>query len=303
MDGVIVLDKPKGVTSAQALNRVKKILRVKKAGHTGTLDPFATGVLPLCFNRATKAIPYLGDDVKEYEAQMVLGISTDTMDNTGVVLRRRSARGITRKDTECVFEDFLGEIQQVPPMYSAAKVSGTRLYALARAGQDVPRKPRRVFVKQIRVVDFTFPLVTFYVICSRGTYIRVIASDAGEKLGCGAFLRSLRRIRSGPFTLETARSIEDIEAGDHSFLGLEEVLSDHPRVDVGCGVASVIRNGTPLSREILDSTELPEFEKGDIIILFYRNGVLSVCEAVESSRQVKYMGNKDIVFRHLRVFN
>ncbi len=303
MNGVVVLDKPRGITSTQALNKVKKILKVKKAGHTGTLDPFATGVLPLCFNQATKTIPYLGDDTKEYQAQMILGTSTDTMDNTGVVLQRRSAQGITRKNAERVFQGFLGEILQTPPMYSAAKVSGTRLYTLARAGKDVPRKPKQVFVKDIRVVDFSFPIVTFYVKCSRGTYIRVIASDVGEKLGCGACLRSLRRIRSGPFTLEIAHSIEDLEIGSYSFLGLQEVLSDYPRVDVSCEIASMIRNGTPLFREVLDITKLPEFEKKDIVTFFYCNKILSICEANQNSRQVEYMGDKDIVFRHLRVFN
>ncbi|MCY3986705.1 MAG: pseudouridine synthase, partial [Candidatus Dadabacteria bacterium] len=127
MDGVVVLDKPRGFTSAQIVNRMKKALGAKKAGHTGTLDPFATGVLPVCLNQATKAIPYLGDDIKEYEAEMILGVSTDTMDDTGTVTGRADAEHIGRKGLEEVIEGFEGEIMQVPPMYSAAKVSGTKL--------------------------------------------------------------------------------------------------------------------------------------------------------------------------------
>ena len=303
MDGIMILDKPRGCTSAQALNRVKKAVGAKKAGHTGTLDPFATGVLPVCFNQATKAIPYLGDDIKEYEAEMTLGVSTDTMDDTGTVTGRVSAEHIGRNEVEEVIERFSGEITQVPPMYSAAKVSGTKLYALARAGKEIERKPKRVTVEEIRLIHFSYPKATFYVKCSRGTYVRVIASDAGKKLGCGAHLSELRRLRSGPFALSDANSIEDVESGNYNILPLDEVLGGYPRVHLEGGLCESVRNGIPLSRDALSGVELPEFKNRDIITVFCRKTILSICEAKTDSDEFEYMGDKDIVFRHLRVFN
>ena len=303
MDGVMILDKPRGCTSAQVLNRVKKAVGAKKAGHTGTLDPFATGVLPVCFNQATKAIPYLGDDIKEYEAEMTLGVSTDTMDDTGTVTGRVSAEHIGRNEVGEVIEGFSGEIMQVPPMYSAAKVSGTKLYALARAGKEIERKPKRVTIEEIRLLHFSYPKVTFYVKCSRGTYVRVIASDAGKKLGCGAHLSELRRLRSGPFALSDANSIEDVESGNYNILPLDEVLAGYPRVYLEGGLCGSVRNGIPLSREALSGVELPEFKNRDIITVFCRKTILSICEAKTDSDGFEYMGDKDIVFRHLRVFN
>ena len=303
MDGVMILDKPKGYTSAQALNRVKKAVGAKKAGHTGTLDPFATGVLPVCFNQATKAIPYLRDDIKEYEAEMTLGVSTDTMDDTGTVTGRADAGHIGRADVEEVIEGFAGEIMQVPPMYSAAKVSGTKLYALARAGKEVERKPKRVTIEEIRLLDFSYPKAIFYVKCSRGTYVRVIASDAGRKLGCGAHLSELRRLRSGSFTLNDASSLSDVESGNYNILPLDEVLTGYPRVHLEGSLCESVRNGIPLCRGSLSDVELPEFKNSDIVTVFCRKTILSICEAKADSDEFEYMGDKDIVFRHLRVFN
>lgn len=299
----MILDKPRGCTSAQALNRVKKAVGAKKAGHTGTLDPFATGVLPVCFDQATKAIPYLRDDIKEYEAEMTLGVSTDTMDDTGTVTGRVSAEHIGRDEVREVIEGFSGEIMQVPPMYSAAKVSGTKLYALARAGKEIEREPKRVRIEEIRLLHFSYPKATFYVRCSRGTYVRVIASDAGGKLGCGAHLSELRRLRSGPFALSDANSIEDVESGNYNILPLDEVLAGYPRVYLEGGLCESVRNGIPLSREALSGVELPEFKNRDIITVFCRKTILSICEAKTDSDEFEYMGDKDIVFRHLRVFN
>lgn len=303
MDGVMVLDKPRGCTSAQALNRVKKAVGAKKAGHTGTLDPFATGVLPVCFNQATKAIPYLGDNIKEYEAEMTLGISTDTMDDTGTVTGRVDGEHVGGDEVKKIIEGFAGEIMQIPPMYSAAKVSGRKLYSLARAGKEVERKPKKVTIEKIRLLHFSYPKATFYVRCSRGTYVRVIASDVGKKLGCGAHLSELRRLRSGPFTLSRASSIEDVESGNYNILPLEEVLGDYPRVHLEEDLCESVRNGIPLCRGVLSGVELPEFKNRDIITIFCRKTILSICEAKADSDGFEYMGDKDIVFRHLRVFN
>ncbi len=303
MDGVVVIDKPRGLTSAQTLDKVKKTLGAKKAGHTGTLDPFATGVLPTCFNQATKAIPYIGDDTKEYEATMILGVSTDTMDNTGTVISKNEGKNIDRREIEEVIGGFLGEITQVPPMYSAAKVSGTKLYALARMGKRIERKPKRVSIEKIKLLDFSYPEAAFYVKCSRGTYIRAIASDAGDKLGCGAHLSELRRLRSGIFTLNDASSIEDVESGNYCMLSLGEVLARYPRVCVSEGFRKITRDGIHFRRELLSDVELPEFKNGDILTVFCGERILSICQAQEDSDRLEYMADKDIVFRHLRVFN
>lgn len=303
MNGVVVVDKPEGCTSARALHRVKKALGAKKAGHTGTLDPFATGVLLVCLNEATKAIPYLGEDTKEYEAEMMLGVSTDTMDRTGTVVGKKDAERVGREEVESALGEFSGEIEQVPPMYSAAKVSGTRLYALARRGERVERRPKPVTVKEIRLLGFSSPLAVFYVRCSRGTYVRALASDVGEKLGCGAHLRRLRRLSSGPFSIGDASSMREVESGSCRLLSLGDVLGRYPRVRVGEDVRESVRRGVPLSPGVLSGAELPEFRNGDIITVFCRDEVVSVCEAKADSDRLEYMGDKDIVFRHLRVFN
>ena len=303
MNGVVVVDKPRGRTSAQVLDRVKKVLGAKKAGHTGTLDPFATGVLPVCLNEATKAIPYLGEDTKEYEAEMMLGVSTDTMDGTGTVTAEGDAGGVERADVESALGEFLGETEQIPPMYSAAKVSGTKLYTLARRGKEIERKPKPVRIEEIRLLDFSPPRAAFYVRCSRGTYVRTLASDAGERLGCGAHLRRLRRISSGPFSVDDASSMEEVEAGSYRLLSLRRVLGRYPRVCVGDDVRESVRRGIALSRGALAGTELPEFRNGDIITVFCRDEAVSICEAKADCDRLEYMGDKDIVFRHLRVFN
>ena len=188
-------------------------------------------------------------------------------------------------------------------MYSAAKVSGTKLYALARAGKEIEREPKRVRIEEIRLLHFSYPKATFYVKCSRGTYVRVIALDAGKKLGCGAHLSELRRLRSGPFALSDANSIEDVESGNYNILPLDEVLAGYPRVYLEGGLCESVRNGIPLSREALSGVELPEFKNRDIITVFCRRTILSICEAKADSDGFEYMGDKDIVFRHLRVFN
>lgn len=302
MNGVVVLDKPAGWASAKASDRVKKAVGAEKAGHTGTLDPFATGVLPVCLNEATKAIPYLGERTKEYEAEMILGTSTDTMDSTGTITRERDAGHIVRGDVETVLGEFAGEITQIPPMYSAAKVAGTRLYKLARKGTEVERKPKTVIIEKIRLVRFSSPRVVFYVKCSRGTYVRALASDMGERLGCGAHLCQLRRLGSGAFSVSCSSTIEDVESGNYRLFSLAEVLGGYPRVEVGEDIRGRVRNGAVLSRGFLSGTELPEFGNGDIITVLCRGEVLSVCEAKIDSRMLEYSEDNDIVFRHLRVF-
>lgn len=222
MDGFIVVDKPVGVTSHDVVSAVRRIARLRKVGHTGTLDPFATGVLPVALGEGTKAIPFLDESVKEYRAVMRLGEATDTQDCTGTTVRRGEWRGITPAAIEEAVLSFLGRGKQVPPMYSAIKRDGVPLYKLARKGEEVHREPREMEIYSLRIERISPPEVTFVVRSSRGVYVRTLANDMGDRLGCGAHLVELRRSESGPFTLNRAVSLEKL-----SLAAAEGRLTDH----------------------------------------------------------------------------
>lgn len=212
MDGFLVLDKPAGMTSHDVVSVVRRTLRVKKVGHTGTLDPFATGVLPIAIGEGTKAIPFLDEQVKEYQATMVLGIATDTQDCTGTILSVADWREIEGQDIERVFASFVGRIAQTPPMFSAIKRDGVPLYRLARKGIDIERPSRLIDIHSLHADHICLPHITMTVSCSRGTYVRTLAHDIGASLGCGAHLVALRRTRSGPFSLAQAIKLDDLAA-------------------------------------------------------------------------------------------
>ena len=211
MNGFIVIDKPVGITSHDVVNRVRRILGTKKVGHTGTLDPFATGVLPVAVNDGTKTIPFLDEGLKCYEALMRLGVVTDTLDMTGKLLHEADYSVVDRQSLEIVLTRFTGAISQVPPMFSAIKRDGQPLYKLARQGQDVERVARQIEIKSLELLSFEPPFVGLRVSCSRGTYIRSLADDIGAALGCGAALQELRRTSSGPFEISAALSLEALE--------------------------------------------------------------------------------------------
>jgi len=208
MNGFIVVDKPSGMTSHDVVNIVRRITCQKRAGHTGTLDPFATGVLPLALGEATKAIPFLDEACKEYSAVMKLGETTDTQDCTGNAVAHGEWRNITPDDLNRVVTAFKGRISQLPPMFSALKHKGVPLYKLARRGDEVIRNPREIEVFSLVIDRIDFPLVAFTVRCSRGTYVRTLAHDMGGELACGAHLVRLQRIASGQFHLGGAYSLD-----------------------------------------------------------------------------------------------
>lgn len=210
-DGFFVIDKPAGITSHDVVSRVRRILATRKVGHTGTLDPFATGVLPVAVNAGTKVIPFLDEGIKQYEALLRLGVVTDTLDMTGVVLKQADCTGVDRDRFSAVLSRFLGRISQIPPMFSAIKRGGQPLYKLARQGQEVERQPRDVEIFSLELLSLEPPYATIRVSCSRGTYIRSLADDIGTELGCGAALQELRRITSGPFHLSAAISLDTLE--------------------------------------------------------------------------------------------
>lgn len=215
MDGVIVVDKGVGGTSHDVVNALRRLAGTKRVGHTGTLDPMATGVLVACVGQATRIAEYLTADTKVYEAGVSFGWRTDTQDATGACVSETDASGLTAGMVEAVLDRFRGNIEQVPPMVSAVHHNGRRLYELARKGQEVERKPRRVRISDLRMLDFVqgaHAHARLVVECSGGTYIRTLASDIGDAVGVGAVMDSLRRTRSGAFTIDEALALADLRA-------------------------------------------------------------------------------------------
>lgn len=250
MDRVLVLDKPAGVTSHDVVARVRRATRQKKVGHTGTLDPGATGVLVVLVGRATKLAQFLIDVDKEYKGYLVLGTETDTQDSDGRIIRERAFDAVTESDVRRVFSGFVGELDQVPPMVSALKHEGTPLYVLARKGIVIDRQARRVSVARLEFLSFAPPEVEFEVVCSKGTYVRTLASDIGQELGCGAHLGRLKRTRVGPFMIDDAVDLAAVERrgrnlGDAGF-SMFNALSYLPPVRIEPDEGERLAGGSPV---------------------------------------------------------
>jgi len=209
--GILVVNKPAGISSQQVVTRVKRAMRYKKAGHAGTLDPEATGVLLICLAAATGLFEALQAHDKEYVSVVKLGIETNTYDMTGEVVAEREVPALTSDDVERVLENYRGDIEQIPPMFSALKHRGQPLYKLAWQGVTVERPPRPVTVREMELVELNSPEVTLRTVCSRGTYIRTLAHDIGNDIGCGGCIQTLVRTRSGPFSLDGAMTLDDVE--------------------------------------------------------------------------------------------
>lgn len=251
LNGVLNVLKPPGMTSFDVVSAIRRILDIKsRAGHTGTLDPFAAGVLPVCTGKATKAVEYLTGSDKKYRAEITLGIVTDTYDSTGRIIAQNDA-GCNIEDITKVLFSFKGELLQTPPMYSAVKVEGKRLYELARKGREIDRPPRRVIIYDIVLVDFRRGRLLFDVTCSKGTYIRSLCHEFGERLGCGAHLSFLVRTASGRFSINDSLTFEEI---DKIFNGgrirdiikpVDSVL-DFPPVRLDDARLNALRNGMML---------------------------------------------------------
>lgn len=247
VSGVLLLDKPLGYSSNQALQKVKWLFQAVKAGHTGTLDPLATGLLPICLGEATKFAQVLTDADKTYIATIRLGVTTTTADAEGEVLETKSVN-VTETQFDAACQLFLGEISQVPPMYSALKVDGKPMYEYARAGQEVERKPRQVTVHAIERLAFDRDVAQIQVTCSKGTYIRTLVEDIGNQLGCGAHLAGLRRTATAGYTLERAYTIEvmegmDITARDACLLPVDSAIANLPKIQLGADAAYFLLQG------------------------------------------------------------
>ncbi|HXU67695.1 MAG TPA: tRNA pseudouridine(55) synthase TruB [Polyangia bacterium] len=242
MNGVVVVDKPGGMTSFDVVARVRRVFGERRVGHTGTLDPMATGVLPVCLGEATKLVPFLMSGDKAYEAELRLGVTTDSADATGTVTSETSAAQVSRADVERAIPGFVGTIQQTPPMHSAVRVGGKRLYEFARAGVEVERAARPVVVHAIELLAFESPTVRILVRCGKGTYIRALAADLGAVLGVGAHLTALRRTQVGPFAIAQAVTLEAL-AATTPLLSPAEALADHATVPLDEAQTRDVRAG------------------------------------------------------------
>lgn len=255
--GILLLDKRLGVSSNRALQEVRRLLNANKAGHTGSLDPLATGLLPLCFGEATKVSAMMLDDDKRYRVVIQLGVLTDTGDSEGIVVETKPVPEISLEALQSCLKTFTGEIEQVPPMFSALKHNGKKLYELARTGQIIERKARRITIYELKQLDFSGDRLTLEVYCSKGTYIRSLAEDIGHYFACGGVVIELRRLQSGIFRLDDAHTIEHLTLMDeHSLykclINVDQPLQSLPMLQLSGQEAKSIRFG-----QSIDGSQMP----------------------------------------------
>ncbi len=273
VNGIINIYKEAGFTSHDVVAKLRGIVKQRKIGHTGTLDPDATGVLPVCFGNATKLCDMLTDKSKEYEAVLLLGVTTDTQDMSGTVLTQREVT-CTEAEARNAVLSFVGGYDQIPPMYSAIKVNGKKLYELARKGVEVERKPRHVEIPAIEIIECELPEIRFRVSCSKGTYIRALCADIGEKLGCGAAMKSLVRTRVGNFRIEEAWKLSEIEkmVADGNLpdyvVAPDRVFMEYRKVTVKQAFEKALSNGNKLGLvQVIFETE-QELSDGEMLRVY-----------------------------------
>lgn len=303
IDGFLVVDKPSGITSHDVVAILRRTLKQKKVGHTGTLDPFATGVLPIALGEGTKAIPYLDESIKEYRAVMRLGIKTDTLDLTGNVVLQRDWAHVTHEMILAVIPGFTGNILQMPPMYSAIKQDGVPLYKLARKGETVERKERPVEIHSLTIDRIDLPEIAFTVRCSRGTYVRTLADDIGEALGTGAHLTELCRTASGSFLQADAVSLDQLAVLvprnqlNDKLVSISTALAGLPELVLTAGGCKRIRNGINPTLNDLESAQLQQLPAGRAKLVF--DGTLqAVCDVFAAAD-----GTKPVNMKLVRIFN
>lgn len=287
--GILIVDKPADWTSQDVAAKLRGVFHEKRVGHGGTLDPMATGVLPVFVGRATRAVPFFEHADKEYLAELRLGVVTDTQDSTGRILEEHPVN-VTREQLEAVLPRFRGEIEQLPPMYSAVRVNGQRLYALARQGKEIERRPRRITIHSLELdsrdgsrcqvfdgsgiddlTKRTVPTVKLRVHCSKGTYIRTLCHDIGQALGCGGCMSGLVRTRAGAYTLAQAHTMDEILAAKDPaalLLPVDSLFADRPRCAVAAAAEKKLRNGMPLRARSLKDGEYRVYgETGEFLML------------------------------------
>lgn len=286
INGIINIYKEAGFTSHDVVAKLRGIVKQKKIGHTGTLDPDAVGVLPVCFGNATKLCDMLTDKSKEYRACMLLGETSDTQDASGTILSRTQVN-INEEEVRDAVMSFVGEYDQIPPMYSALKVNGKKLYELARQGVEIERKPRRVEIHHIKIEEINLPRVTFSVGCSKGTYIRTLCADIGDRLGCGALMETLQRTRVGNFHIEQALKLSQIEELvrdnrlEEYVIAPDAVFEEYESLTVMPEFDKVLLNGNKLYFKQVRAVR-KRFEDGEWTRVYASNGtftgVYTYCE-------------------------
>lgn len=301
MEGLLIINKQKGCTSHDVVAQLRRILSIQKIGHTGTLDPDATGVLTVCIGRATRLAQYTNESDKEYEVVMRLGISTDTQDATGRVIKETKDFDITMARIEEALRKFTGKIRQLPPMYSAVKVKGVPLYRHARKGKEITRDPREVYIAEIKLLEYSGDLVKFRATCSKGTYIRTLCADIGEFLGVGAHMFSLERTRSGEFTINDSMTVEDAAglnlAGklEPRLKRLEQVTGWMPSVTINKYGHKLVRDGRSLDMQAIDGIK-GDFCTDDTVAVIDGYGALNaIGKAICNSNEVSCGSNEKIL--------
>ena len=291
--GILVIDKPAGITSANVVARVKKLLEAKKVGHTGTLDPFATGILVCCINRATKLARFFLHGNKKYEAVLCLGVETNTQDSTGTVTSICDNVLFSEIKIRSVFKEFEGTIEQIPPVYSALKWKGTPLYKLARSGKPIQKPARRITIFNIEILGINLPLIHFTVSCSAGTYIRTLCSDIGKSLGCGGHLKELRRIQSGGFSIAATLKLSELEnlvlseKISDRIISMSNALQDMPEHRVDKVLEEKIMHGNIITKKDLTPVHTDILE-GFIKILNINNDLIAVLSHTKKSDRYGY---------------
>lgn len=265
MDGVIIVNKPKDVTSRDVVNKVCKIINTKKVGHTGTLDPIATGVLVICVGKATKLVEVLTSNDKEYAATVKLGILTDTLDTDGNILKKEDVK-ITKGELIEVLNSFVGTYNQEVPIYSAVKIGGKKLYEYAREGKNIELPKRMVEIKDIKLLEFNSDSYKFRVSVSKGTYIRSLIKDINDKLGIIGAMSNLVRIRQGKFSIDDSYTMEDIENSNYNMLSITDVVKDKNSVIIDDNLFNIIKNG-----RLIDN-----IYKSDYITFIYQDEVIAI---------------------------
>jgi tRNA pseudouridine55 synthase len=309
INGLLIVDKPEGITSLDVVREIKHRFGLKKAGHIGTLDPFATGVLPIAINEGTKLVPFLGEGPREYEVTLKLGEETTTDDWTGKVVMTKPWEEVQPEKIEVLIHTFLGKSLQTPPMFSAIKIGGKPLYRLARKGIEIDRKEREIEIYKIQIEEMALPLIYFKVSCSKGTYIRSLGKDIGKKIGCGAHLLRLRRTRSGPFTLEHAISwkrLKDFSNSHHIdpwLISLGAALSNLPEVIGDEQLVRKVRHGMEMIVQDLYPIALPAFEKGQWLKMSSpEEGLVAILKSEVKRADIPWIEPEVVALRPLRVF-
>ena len=282
MNGIVIIDKPEGWTSQDVVSKLRGVLRTKRIGHGGTLDPMATGVLPVFVGRGTRAVEFFEHAEKCYETVLRFGLTTDTEDVTGTVLEERPVH-VTRQALEAALEHFRGEIQQIPPMYSALKINGQKLCDLARKGKEVERKSRTITIHELTLLDFSGDTATLRVACSKGTYIRTLCKDIGQALGCGGCMERLRRVQAGAYTIGEAIPLATLVESDapETFLRpVDTMFVQHEAVTLTEKQALRCRNGNSFTIALPDGTYRAYDEAGAFLMLAkVEQGVMSTIKS------------------------